>query len=222
MELSDILSKCDHTLLTQTATWDEIRAICDDGIRYSTASVCIPACYVKEAKSYVGDKLKICTVIGFPNGYSTTATKVFECEDALRNGADEIDTVINIGHLKSGRYDEILSELTALKQTCGDKILKVIIETCLLTDEEKIKMCELVTASGADYIKTSTGFSTAGATREDVALFAAHIGTGVRIKAAGGISSLTDAEGFIRLGADRLGTSRIVKLAKKETEITGY
>ena len=222
MELSDILSKCDHTLRTQTATWDEIRAICDDGIRYSTASVCIPACYVKEAKSYVGDKLKICTVIGFPNGYSTTATKVFECEDALRNGADEIDTVINIGHLKSGRYDEILSELTALKQACGDKILKVIIETCLLTDEEKIKMCELVTASGADYIKTSTGFSTAGATREDVALFAAHIGTGVRIKAAGGISSLTDAEDFIRLGADRLGTSRIVKLAKKETEVPGY
>ena len=222
MELSDILSKCDHTLLTQTATWGEIRAICDDGIRYSTASVCIPACYVKEAKSYVGDKLKICTVIGFPNGYSTTATKVFECEDALRNGADEIDTVINIGHLKSGRYNEILAELRALKQACGDKILKVIIETCLLTDEEKIKMCELVTASGADYIKTSTGFSTAGATREDVALFAAHIGTGVRIKAAGGISSLTDAEDFIRLGADRLGTSRIVKLAKKETEVPDY
>ena len=222
MKLSDILSKCDHTLLAQTATWDEIRAICDDGIRFSTASVCIPACYVKEAKNYVGNKLKICTVIGFPNGYSTTAVKVFECEDALRNGADEIDTVINIGHLKSGRYDEILAELTALKQACGNRILKVIIETCLLTDEEKIKMCELVTASGADYIKTSTGFSTAGATREDVALFAAHIGKGVRIKAAGGISSLADAEDFINLGADRLGTSRIVKIAKSETGITGY
>ena len=222
MKLSDILSKCDHTLLAQTATWDEIRAICDDGIRFSTASVCIPACYVKQAKDYVGDQLQICTVIGFPNGYSTTAVKVFECEDALRNGADEIDTVINIGHLKSGRYDEILAELTALKQACGNRILKVIIETCLLTDEEKIKMCELVTASGADYIKTSTGFSTAGATREDVALFAAHIGKGVRIKAAGGISSLADAEDFINLGADRLGTSRIVKIAKSETGITGY
>jgi len=222
MKLSDILSKCDHTLLAQTATWDEIRAICDDGIRFSTASVCIPACYVKQAKDYVGDRLQICTVIGFPNGYSTTAVKVFECEDALRNGADEIDTVINIGHLKSGRYDEILAELTALKQACGNRILKVIIETCLLTDEEKIKMCELVTASGADYIKTSTGFSTAGATRQDVALFAAHIGKGVRIKAAGGISSLADAEDFINLGADRLGTSRIVKIAKSETGITGY
>ena len=222
MKLSDILSKCDHTLLAQTATWDEIRAICDDGIRFSTASVCIPACYVKQAKDYVGDRLQICTVIGFPNGYSTTAVKVFECEDALRNGADEIDTVINIGHLKSGRYDEILAELTALKQACGNRILKVIIETCLLTDEEKVKMCELVTASGADYIKTSTGFSTAGATRQDVALFATHIGKGVRIKAAGGISSLADAEDFINLGADRLGTSRIVKIAKSETGITGY
>lgn len=222
MNLSEILSKCDHTLLLQTATWDDVRAICDDGIRYSTASVCIPACYVKEAKDYVGDKLQICTVIGFPNGYSSTATKVFECEDALRNGADEIDTVINIGHLKSGRYDEILAELTALKQACGKKILKVIIETCLLTDAEKIKMCELVTASGADYIKTSTGFSTAGATREDVALFAKHIGKSVRIKAAGGISSLADAEDFIKLGADRLGTSRIVKIAKSESGITGY
>ncbi|MBQ3015104.1 MAG: deoxyribose-phosphate aldolase [Clostridia bacterium] len=222
MNISEILSKCDHTLLAQTATLDEIRAICDDGIRFSTASVCIPACYVKAAKEYVGDKLKICTVIGFPNGYSTTATKVFECEDALRNGADEIDTVINIGYLKSGRYDEILSELKALKHACGDKILKVIIETCLLTDEEKIKMCELVTASGADYIKTSTGFSTAGATREDVALFAKHIGKNVRIKAAGGIASLSDAEDFIKLGADRLGTSRIVKIAKSESGISGY
>ena len=222
MNISEILSKCDHTLLAQTATWDEIRAICDDGIRFSTASVCIPACYVKAAKEYVGDKLKICTVIGFPNGYSTTATKVFECEDALRNGADEIDTVINVGHLKSGRYDEILSELTALKQACREKILKVIIETCLLTDDEKVKMCELVTASGADYIKTSTGFSTAGATREDVALFAKYIGQNVRIKAAGGISSLADAEDFTKLGADRLGTSRIVKIAKSESGISGY
>ena len=216
MNLSDILSRCDHTLLSQSATWEDIKAICDDGMKYKTASVCIPAAYVKEAKEYVGDKLAICTVIGFPNGYSTTAVKVFECEDALRNGADEIDTVINVGHLKSGRYDEILSELKALKAACGDKILKVIIETCLLTDEEKIKMCELVTLSGADYIKTSTGFSTGGATREDVALFAAHIGEGVKIKAAGGIASLKDAEDFINLGADRLGTSRIVKIAKNE------
>ncbi len=222
MNISEILSKCDHTLLAQTATWDEIRAVCDDGIKYATASVCIPACYVKEAKEYVGEKLQICTVIGFPNGYSTTATKVFECKDALANGADEIDTVINIGHLKSGRYDEILSELKALKEACGSKILKVIIETCLLTDEEKIKMCELVTASGADFIKTSTGFSTAGATREDVALFSAHIGENVRIKAAGGIASLKDAEDFIALGAQRLGTSRIVKIAKNEAAKSGY
>ena len=201
MLLSDILNKCDHTLLAQTATFDEIKAICDDGIKYSTASVCIPAAYVKEAKQYVGDRLKICTVIGFPNGYSTTAVKLFECKDALDNGADEIDTVINIGFLKSKRYDEILAELKALKEICGDKILKVIIETCLLTDEEKIKMCEIVTESGADYIKTSTGFSTAGATREDVKLFAEHIGPDVLIKAAGGISSLEDAEDFIKLGA---------------------
>ena len=222
MNISQILNKCDHTLLAQSATWAEIKAVCDDGIRYNTASVCIPASYVKQAKEYVGDKLQICTVIGFPNGYSTTATKVFECEDALRNGADEIDTVINVGHLKSGRYDEILSELTALKQACREKILKVIIETCLLTDDEKVKMCELVTASGADYIKTSTGFSTAGATREDVALFAKYIGQNVRIKAAGGISSLADAEDFTKLGADRLGTSRIVKIAKSESGISGY
>lgn len=222
MELKNILSRCDHTLLTQTATWEEIKAICDDGIKYSTASVCIPAAYVKEAKDYVGDKLQICTVIGFPNGYSTTATKVFECKDALLNGADEIDTVINIGFLKSGRYEEILDELKALKEACGEKILKVIIETCLLTEAEKIKMCELVTASGADYIKTSTGFSTAGATREDVALFAANVGEGVLIKAAGGISSLEDAEDFINLGADRLGTSRIVKIAKNQDTGSGY
>ena len=222
MNLSEILSKCDHTLLAQTATWDEIRAVCDDGIRFGTASVCIPAAYVKEAKSYVGDRLAICTVIGFPNGYSTTAAKLFECQDAIGNGADEIDTVINVGHLKSGRYDEILNELKLLKEACGNRILKVIIETCLLSEAEKIKMCELVTASGADYIKTSTGFSTAGATREDVALFAAHVGKNVKIKAAGGIATLADAEDFIALGASRLGTSRIVKLAKQETDNSSY
>ena len=222
MTLQAILAKCDHTLLTQTATWDDIRAICDDGLKYQTASVCIPAAYVKQAKEYVGDRLAICTVIGFPNGYSTTATKVFECRDALENGADEIDMVINIGFLKSGRYDEILDELKQLKAACGDKILKVIIETCLLTDDEKIKMCELVTASGADYIKTSTGFSTAGATFADVKLFAEHVGEGVLIKAAGGISSIADAEQFVALGADRLGTSRIVKIAKNENAPSGY
>ena len=222
MNISEILSKCDHTLLAQSATLDDIKAVCDDGIKYSTASVCIPACYVKEAKEYVGEKLAICTVIGFPNGYSTTAAKVFEAEDAIANGADEIDTVINIGHLKSGRYAEILDELKALKAACGEKILKVIIETCLLTDEEKIKMCELVTKAGADYIKTSTGFSTAGATREDVALFAKHVGEGVLIKAAGGIASLEDAKDFIKLGASRLGTSRIVKIAKNEEGKSGY
>ena len=216
MNISDILAKCDHTLLAPAATWAEIKAVCDDGIRYNTASVCIPASFVKQAKDYVGDKLPICTVIGFPNGYSTTAVKVFECKDALANGADEIDTVINVGHLKDGKYEEILAELKALKAACGDKLLKVIIETCLLTDEEKIRMCEIVSQSGADYIKTSTGFSTAGATREDVALFAKHIGEGVLIKAAGGIASLSDAEDFINLGASRLGTSRIVKIAKNQ------
>jgi len=221
MKINEILSKCDHTLLAQGATWADIKAICDDGIKYGTASVCIPASHVKQAKEYVGDKLAICTVIGFPNGYSTTATKVFECKDALANGADEIDTVINVGHLKGGLYDEILCELKALKEACGNKILKVIIETCLLTDDEKIKMCELVTASGADFIKTSTGFSTGGATREDVALFAKHIGPKVQIKAAGGISSLADAEEFIKLGATRLGTSRIVKIVRNE-EAQGY
>jgi len=222
MELKEILRRCDHTLLSQSATWEEIKAVCDDGIKYGTASVCIPASFVKRAKEYVGEGLKICTVIGFPNGYSTTAVKVFECKDALMNGADEIDTVINIGDLKDKNYNAILYELKALKEACGDKILKVIIETCLLTEEEKIKMCELVTLSGADYIKTSTGFSTGGATREDVALFAAHVGEGVRIKAAGGISSLEDAEAFISLGADRLGTSRIVKIAKNQTAGSGY
>ena len=222
MNINEILAKCDHTLLAQGATWDDIKAICDDGIQYHTASVCIPASHVKQAKEYVADKLQICTVIGFPNGYSTTATKIFECRDALANGADEIDTVINIGHLKAGMYDEILYELKSLKEVCGEKILKVIIETCLLTNEEKIKMCEIVTASGADFIKTSTGFSTAGATKEDVALFAAHVGKNVQIKAAGGISSLADAEDFINLGATRLGTSRIVKIAKNEKSTSTY
>lgn len=214
MNISDILKKCDHTLLDRCATWEQIKAICDDGMKYNTASVCIPSAYVKAAKEYVGDRLAICTVIGFPNGYSTAAAKVFECRDAIENGADEIDTVINVGFLKDKRYGEILDELKALKAACGDKILKVIIETCLLTDEEKIEMCRIVTESGADYIKTSTGFSTGGATREDVALFAAHVGKNVKIKAAGGIATLEDAEDFIALGADRLGTSRIVKLAK--------
>ena len=222
MNINEILTKCDHTPLAQGATWAEIQAICDDGIKYNTASVCIPASHVKKAKEYVGDKLAICTVIGFPNGYSTTAVKVFECKDALANGADEIDTVINIGHLKAGMYNEILNELKELKAACGEKILKVIIETCLLTDDEKIKMCEIVTASGADFIKTSTGFSTAGATKEDVALFAKYVGHNVQIKAAGGISSLADAEDFINLGATRLGTSRIVKIAKNEQSNSTY
>ena len=214
MDIQTILSACDHTLLAQNATWEQIRAICDDGMKYHTASVCIPASFVKQAKEYTQGKLPICTVIGFPNGYSTTAVKVYECEDAIRNGADEIDTVINVGHLKSGRYDEILAELKALKAACGDKILKVIIETCLLTDEEKIQMCHCVTNAGADYIKTSTGFSTAGATFDDVALFAKYVGKDVKIKAAGGISSLEDAEKFLSLGASRLGTSRVVKIVK--------
>ena len=222
MELNHILSKCDHTLLAQTATWDEIRAICDDGMKFETASVCIPAAYVKRAKDYVGDRLAICTVIGFPNGYSTTATKVYETADAIKNGADEIDMVINVGMLKDKMYDEILEEIKAIKAACGEKILKVIIETCLLTDEEKIKMCEIVSNAGADYIKTSTGFSTAGATPADVKIFAEHVAPGVKIKAAGGIASLDDAEEFIKLGASRLGTSRIVKIAKAETNIKGY
>ena len=214
MELAQILAKCDHTLLAQSATWQDIKAICDDGIKYGTASVCIPAAFVKQAKEYVGDRLAICTVIGFPNGYSTTATKCFEAGDAVDNGADEIDMVINIGLVKEGRFDAVQAEIAAVKAACRGKLLKVIIETCLLTDEEKIAMCHAVTNSWADYIKTSTGFSTAGATFADVKLFAAHIGPNVKIKAAGGISTLADAEEFIRLGADRLGTSRIVKLAK--------
>ena len=214
MELSRILSKCDHTLLSQSATWAEIKAICDDGVKYRTASVCIPASYVKQAKEYVGSKLPICTVIGFPNGYATTAAKCFEARDAVENGADEIDMVVNIGWVKDGRFHAVEAEIAAVKAACQGKLLKVIIETCLLTREEKIAMCRVVTSAGADYIKTSTGFSTGGATLEDVALFAAHIGPNVKIKAAGGISSLADAEKFIELGASRLGTSRIVKLAK--------
>ncbi len=222
MEINEILAKCDHTLLLQGSTWEEIRGICDDGIKFGCASVCIPASFVKRAKEYVGDKLAICTVIGFPNGYSTTAVKVFETADAIKNGADEIDMVINIGDLKDKRYEEILGEINAIKAACDGKILKVIIETCLLSDEEKIKMCEIVSASDADFIKTSTGFSTAGATKEDVALFAKHTTNGKKIKAAGGIASLADAEDFINLGAERLGTSRIVKLAKAENNISGY
>ncbi len=222
MDIKEILSKVDHTLLSQTATWQEIKAICDDGIKYHTASVCIPASYVKQAKEYVGDKLAICTVIGFPNGYSTTEAKVFETADAVSNGADEIDMVINIGMLKDKKYDDILAEVKAIKRACNGKLLKVIIETCLLTDEEKIKMCEIVSNSGADYIKTSTGFSTAGATFDDVKLFAEHVKPHVKIKAAGGISSIKDAEDFINLGASRLGTSRIVKIVKQEEANSGY
>ena len=221
MDINEILLRVDHTLLTQGATWDEIKAICDDGMRYKTASVCIPASYVKAAKDYVGDGLKICTVIGFPNGYSTTKTKCFETDDAIKNGADEIDMVINIGWLKDKRYDDILNEIKQIKSVCGERVLKVIIETCLLTDEEKKKMCEIVSLSGADYIKTSTGFSTSGATKEDIALFAANVSKSVKIKAAGGISSIADAEDFINLGADRLGTSRIVKAVKNEN-LSGY
>ena len=214
MELKTILSHCDHTLLAQTATWEEIRAICDDGMKYKTASVCIPASYVKQAKDYVGDRLAICTVIGFPNGYSTTATKCFETRDAVANGADEIDMVINIGWAKDCRWDDLLAEIRAIKEACQGKLLKVIIEACLLTDEEKVKLCEIVSASGAEYIKTSTGFSKAGATFHDVELFAAHVAPHVKIKAAGGIASIEDAEKFLALGASRLGTSRIVKIAK--------
>lgn len=212
MDQKKILSMVDHTLLAQTSTWEEIQAICDDAMKYETASVCIPPCYVKRAKEYMGERMKVCTVIGFPNGNHTTAAKVFETKDAVANGADEIDMVINIGMLKAKDYDYVLNEIKEIKAACQGRLLKVIIETCLLTDEEKIRMCELVTESGADYIKTSTGFSTAGATFEDIALFAEHVGGQVKIKAAGGIATLSDAERFIELGADRLGTSRIVKL----------
>lgn len=215
MDVKNILAHCDHTLLKQESTWAQIKEVCDDGLKYGCASVCIPASFVKQAADYVGNELKICTVIGFPNGYSTTAVKVFETEDAIRNGADEIDMVINIGWVKDQRWDEVLAEIKAIKASCQGRILKVIVETCLLTEAEKIKLCELVTESGADYIKTSTGFSTGGATFHDVELFAKHVKPGVKIKAAGGISSLEDAEKFIELGASRLGTSRVVKIVKK-------
>ena len=221
MTQEEMLTHVDHTLLTQTATWDEIKQILDDAMKYKVASACIPASYVKEASDYVDGKLAICTVIGFPNGYDTTASKVFMAKDAINNGAVEVDMVINIGWLKDKRYDELEAEIRAIKEAVGDKILKVIIETCLLTDEEKIKMCEIVTKAGADYIKTSTGFSKAGATFDDIKLFSGHVGKNVRIKAAGGISSLEDAYKFLELGADRLGTSRIVKLVKGQ-EANGY
>jgi deoxyribose-phosphate aldolase len=221
MDKKLIFEKVDHTLLTQTATWEEIKEICDDAIAYGVASVCIPPSYVKQVKEYVQDRMAVCTVIGFPNGYNTTEVKVFETKDAIANGADEIDMVINIGMLKDKRYDEVRNEIKQLKAACGKHILKVIIETCLLTDEEKTKMCELVTEAGADFIKTSTGFSKSGATFDDVALFAKHVGKEVKIKAAGGIASFDDAEKFIELGASRLGTSRIVKLAKNQTA-SGY
>ena len=222
MEVENILKIVDHTLLLQTSTWEEIKQICDDAMKYGTASVCIPPCYVKQAAEYMGDKMTVCTVIGFPIGNCTTATKVFETKDAIANGAKEIDMVINVGQLKAKNYDYVLNEIKEIKAACGDKILKVIIETCLLTDEEKIKMCEIVTESGADFIKTSTGFSTAGATFDDVELFAKHVGKNVKIKAAGGISSLADAEKFMELGAERLGTSRIVKIVKNQDTGAGY
>ena len=215
MEIEKILGMVDHTLLLQTSTWEEIQALCVDAMKYGTASVCIPPCYVKQAKEYMGDRMKVCTVIGFPNGNHTTATKVFETEDAVANGADEIDMVINVGMLKAGNDAYVLDEIKAIKKACKGRLLKVIIEPCLLTEEEKIRMCEIVTESGAEYIKTSTGFSTAGATFEDIALFAKHIGPDVKMKAAGGISSLEDAEKVIELGASRLGTSRIVKIVKE-------
>lgn len=221
MKVKEILKTVDHTLLTQTATWEDIKAILDDAMAYKTASACIPPSYVKAASEYVEGKLAICTVIGFPNGYMTTAVKEFETKDAIANGAEEIDMVINIGWLKDKKYDLLEEEIRTLKAACGDKILKVIIETCLLNDEEKVKMCEIVTAAGADYIKTSTGFSTAGATFDDIELFAKNIGPKVKMKAAGGIASMEDAEKFIALGADRLGTSRIIKLVKNE-EASGY
>lgn len=216
MEIKDILSRVDHTLLKQDATWAQIKEVCDDGLKYGCASVCVPAGYVKQCGAYLGNALKICTVIGFPNGYSTTGVKVFETEEAIRNGADEIDMVANIGWIKDKRWDDLEREIRAVKDSCQGRILKVIVEACLLTQEEKIEMCRVVTAAGADFIKTSTGFSTGGATREDVALFKQHVGQGVKVKAAGGINSLQDAEDFLALGADRLGTSRIVKLVKEQ------
>ena len=217
MEKEELLKRVDHTLLAQTATWDEIKNLCDEGIEYRTASVCIPPCFVRRAKQYVGDRLPICTVVGFPNGYQSTAVKVFETEDAIRAGADEIDMVINVGALKAGDVQYVLDEIKAVRSASKGKILKVIVETCLLTEKEKITACRLITEGGADYIKTSTGFSKAGATREDIALFSAHIGDGVKMKAAGGIRSLRDAEDFIALGCSRLGTSAIVRLIREET-----
>ena len=216
MEQKEILSKVDHTLLAQTATWEEIKVICDDAVAYQTASVCIPPSYVKQAAEYLGDKMPVCTVIGFPNGYNTTAVKVFEAADAVKNGAEEIDMVINRGWVKEGRYDLVKEEIQAVKKACGGKLLKVIIETCLLTEEEKIRMCRTVTESDAEYIKTSTGFSTHGATIDDVKLMREHTGSDKKVKAAGGISSFADGEAFVKLGADRLGTSRLVKVAKAQ------
>ncbi len=221
MEVNEILRHVDHTLLLQPSTWEEIRQICDDAVKYQTASVCIPPSYVRQASEYLNGKMAVCTVIGFPNGYMTTKAKEFETKDAILNGAAEIDMVINIGWLKDRKYDLIEAEIRTLKAACGEKILKVIIETCLLTKEEKVTMCKIVTKAGADYIKTSTGFSTRGATFEDVELFAANVGEGVKIKAAGGISSMEDAERFLSLGADRLGTSRIIKIVKQE-DASGY
>lgn len=222
MDIKEILAMVDHTLLLQDASWEQMKGICDDGMKYQTASVCIPPCYVKQAKDYMKDQCKICTVIGFPNGNCTTATKVFETKDAIANGADEIDMVINIGMLKAKEYDYVLNEIKEIKEACDGRVLKVIIETCLLTEEEKIKMCEIVTASAADFIKTSTGFSKGGATFADIELFSKHIGQAVKMKAAGGISSLEDAEKFMELGASRLGTSRIVKIVKNQDNGTGY
>lgn len=221
MEIKEILKYVDHTLLKQESTWEQMKIICDDAVKFSVASVCVPPSFVKQCKEYCGDKMKICTVIGFPNGYNTTAVKVFETEDAIKNGADEIDMVINIGWAKEKRFDLIEEEIKAIKKSCGNKILKVIIETCLLNDEEKTEMCRAVTSAGADFIKTSTGFSTAGATREDIELFSKNIGENVKMKAAGGIASLSDAEDFLKLGAQRLGTSRIVSIAKQENG-SGY
>ena len=216
MEIKEILAKVDHTLLAQDATWAQIQTLCDEGIRHGVASVCIPSAYVRQAKQYVGNKLAICTVVGFPNGYSTTTVKSFEAVDAAASGADEIDMVINLGWVKDRRYEDILDEIKAVRAACAGKVLKVIVETCLLTEEEKVDLCKIISVSGADYIKTSTGFSKAGATFEDVALFAKHVSNGLKIKAAGGISSLEDAEKFIELGASRLGTSRIVNLVKEK------
>ena len=221
MDKKKILSTVDHTLLSQTATWEDIKRICDEGMKYEVASICIPPSYIRESKNYVGDKLALCTVIGFPNGYMTKATKIYETMDAIANGADEIDMVINLGHVKDKKYDLIEEEIREIKKACGSKILKVIIETCFLTEEEKISMCKVVTNAGADFIKTSTGFGTGGATREDIELFVKHVGPNVKIKAAGGVRDLATAEDFINLGVSRLGTSSIIKIINKE-EVTGY